>query len=547
MLSFFNIQNFFRFRIKPIGKISVINTLKYMNQAKLKVENPTIELNVQNVPFGEYLNNLKARMKLVFHVRADIDQMAVKRGMPPFVMREIMDLNPLSVGIPSEYGGRGCRMDESIALLAAASYESLALSLTFGINSALFLQPVAKYAQEEAKSPVFTRFLNHQNMGGLMITEPDFGSDALNMQTSFSEKNGKYHLQGTKHWAGLTGWAEFWLLTARERSHTGDLKRDIDFFICDVNSPGQNIVVEEFYENLGLYQIPYGRNKLDVEIPKLQRLVPETTGVKMMLDLLHRSRMQFPGMAMGFIQRLLDESIAHTNSRSVGGKSLFTYDQVQQRLGRLQASYTICSAMCANSSIKAGIENDLSQIGFEANSVKSVVTDLMQEAAQSATQLVGAQAYKLNHIAGRSITDSRPFQIFEGSNDILYAQISENLIKMLKKAKESNLFQFLKAFNLTSKSALMMKEMLDFDLDINLSQRKMVELGQILGRIVSFEMVINLGENGYRSDLIANGLVFLKQEITSLFQNFNFSNKVQVVEEYKESSNWMSFIPSFGN
>jgi len=92
-----------------------------------------------------------------------------------------------------------------------------------------------------------------------------------------------------------------------------------------------------------------------------------------------------------------------------------------------------------------------------------------------------------------------------------------------------------------------MKEMLDFDLDINLSQRKMVELGQILGRIVSFEMVINLGENGYRSDLIANGLVFLKQEITSLFQNFNFSNKVQVVEEYKESSNWMSFIPSFGN
>ncbi|MBW8334206.1 MAG: acyl-CoA/acyl-ACP dehydrogenase, partial [Prolixibacteraceae bacterium] len=315
-----------------------------MNQANLKVENPISELNVQNIPFGEFLNNLKARMKLVYHDRADIDQMAVKRGMPPFVMREIMDLNPLAIGIPTEYGGRGCKMEEAIALLAATSYESLALSLTMGINSALFLQPVAKYAQEEAKAPVFERFLKHQNMGGLMITEPDFGSDALNMQTSFSENNGKYHLQGTKHWAGLTGWAEFWLLTAREKSQSGDLKRDIDFFICDVNSPGQNIVVEEFYENLGLFQIPYGRNRLDVQIPKLQRLVPKSTGVKMMLDLLHRSRMQFPGMAMGFIQRLLDESIAHVNRRMVGGKSLFTYDQVQQRLGRLLASYTICSA-----------------------------------------------------------------------------------------------------------------------------------------------------------------------------------------------------------
>ena len=513
-----------------------------MNQANLKVENKTTELNVQSMPFGEFLNNLKARMKHVFHVRADIDQMAIKRGMPPFVMREIMDLNPLSVGIPTEYGGRGCKMDESIALLAAASYESLALSLTFGINSALFLQPVAKYAQEESKSSVFERFMKHQNMGGLMITEPDFGSDALSMQTCFSEKNGKYHLQGTKHWAGLTGWAEFWLLTAREQSQSGDLKRDIDFFICDVNSPGQEIVVEEFYENLGLYQIPYGRNKIDVEIPKIQRLVPKSTGVKMMLDLLHRSRMQFPGMAMGFIQRLLDESISHTNNRLVGGKPLFTYDQVQQRLGRLQASYTICSAMCANSSEKAGIEIDLFPHGLEANSVKSVVTDLMQEAAQSTTQLIGAQAYKLNHIAGRSITDSRPFQIFEGSNDILYAQISENLVKMMKKAKEGNLFQFLKGFNLTSKSALLMKEMLDFNLNLDLPQRKMVELGQILGRIVSFEMVINLGEKGYRSDLITNGLVFLKQEITSLFQHFNFSNRALIVEDYQEESNWMNFI-----
>ncbi len=513
-----------------------------MSEIKMSVDESVAGTTIQNVPFDVFLGQLKAQMKNVFHVRADINQLAVKRGMPPFVMREIMNLNPLAIGIPYEYGGRGCKMEENISLLAAASYESLALSLTFGINSALFLQPVAKYAQEEAKEPVFSRFLNKQNMGGLMITEPGFGSDALNMQSSFTELNGKYHLQGTKHWAGLTGWAEFWLLTARERSQSGDLKRDIDFFICDVNSPGQQIVVEEFYENLGLYQIPYGRNRLDVHIPRVQRLIPETTGVKMMLDLLHRSRMQFPGMAMGFIQRLLDELIAHTNQRLIGGKTLMSYDQVQQRLAKLQASYTITSAMCANSSEKAGIENDLSSIGFEANSVKSVVTDLMQEAAQSATQLVGAQAYKLNHIAGRSITDSRPFQIFEGSNDILYAQISESLVKMMKKTKENNLFQFLKNYDLTSKSASFLKDLLDFDLNTSLPQRKLVELGQVLGRIVSFEMVINLGEKGFRSDLINNGLTMLTQEITALMSNFNHQVQTVVVEDYQDESSWLNFV-----
>ena len=515
-----------------------------MNQANLKTENSTTALNIQNISINVLLDNLKAKMKLVFHDRSDINQLALKRGLPPFVMREIMDVNPLAIAIPTEFGGRGCKMEECIALLATASYESLALSLTFGINSALFLQPVAKFAQQEVKKPVFDRFLYHQNMGGLMITEPDYGSDALGMQTSFQEENGKYQVKGTKHWAGLTGWADFWLLTAREKSHAGDLKRDIDFFICDVNSPGQRIVVEDFFENLGLYQIPYGRNKIDVEIPKVQRLVPQTTGVKMMLDLLHRSRMQFPGMAMGFVQRLLDESIAHSNQRLIGGRPLITYDQVQQRLGRLQASYTICSAMCANSSARAGIENDLSHIGLEANSVKSVVTDLMQEAAQSATQLVGAQAYKLNHIAGRSIIDSRPFQIFEGSNDILYAQIAESLVKMMKKNKENNLYQFLKSFELTSRAALPMKETIDFKLNLELTQRKMVEMGQILGRLVAYELVIKLGENGFRSDLISNALHFLKQEIATLIKNFNYNNQTMVVEDYQEESNWMNYIPS---
>jgi alkylation response protein AidB-like acyl-CoA dehydrogenase len=494
------------------------------------------------VSFESFLEDLKSRMKNVFHIRASADQMALKRGMPPFVMREIMGANPLAVGIPAEYGGRGVKPEEIIALLAAASYESLPLSLTFGINLALFLQPVAKYAQQDIRQPVFDRFLKHQNMGGLMITEPGYGSDALNMQTFHTQHGETYHVKGIKHWAGLTGWAEYWLLTARERGPSGDLKRDIDFFICDVNSQNQQIEVEEFYENVGLYQIPYGRNRLDVKIPEVQKLVPETTGVKMLLDLLHRSRMQFPGMAMGFIQRLLDESIEHTRNRHIGGKPLLNFDQVQQRLSKLHASYTISSAMCLNTSEIGDINKDLSNNGFEANSIKSVVTDLMQEAAQSATQLFGAAAYRLNHIAGRGIIDSRPFQIFEGSNDILYAQISESFVKMMKKSSESNVFQFLKNFDLTARSAAFLKGLLDFRIDTNLPQRKMVELGQILGRIVSHEMVIKLGEKGFNRELINNSLEILKQDIDALVNGFKYPGQVKVIDDYSENSSWMKFL-----
>lgn len=508
------------------------------------INNPLIKSSTvqANVPFSRFLEELKEKMKLVFHTRADIDQLSVKRGLPPFVLREIMSVNPLSVGIPKEFGGRGGVMKENIGLLAAASYESLALSLTFGINSALFLQPFGKFGQEEVKAPVFKRFLNDKAMGGLMITEPDFGSDALNMQTSYSEEGTKYHLKGKKHWAGLTGWADFWLLSARQKSASDQLMRDIDFFLCDVSAPGQNIVVEEFFENLGLYAIPYGRNRIDVQLPVTHKLVPETTGVKMMLDLLHRSRMQFPGMGMGFIQRMLDEAITHTRERLVGGRSLAEYDQVQHRLSELQASYTICSAMCINSSEKAGLNVDLSGQGMEANAVKSVVTDLMQEAAQSVVQLVGAKAYKINHIAGRGTSDSRPFQIFEGSNDILYAQISEALIKMMKRARENNLFQFLQGFDLTSKAAQFVKKQVDFNLDLQISQRKLVEMGKVIGRVISLNQVLDLSDKGFKKELIDGSVTFLQQEIGKLMSAFNYKNSQLLVEDYQEDSSWLNFV-----
>jgi hypothetical protein len=361
------------------------------------------------------------------------------------------------------------------------------------------------------------------------------------MQTFYTEQNSIFHLQGKKHWAGLTGMANFWLLTARKKGEEG-LRRDIDFFICDVNSPGQEIVVEEYFENIGLYQIPYGRNLIDVRIPDSQRLVPKSSGVQLMLDTLHRSRLQFPGMGMGFIKRMLDEAIVHSNQRFVGNKPLSSYDQVQQRLARLQASYTICSALCIAGSELADLSNDLGSLGLEANIIKSITTDLMQESSQSLLQLVGAKGYKLNHIAGRGTMDSRPFQIFEGSNDILYIQISETLLKLMNNAKEANFLQFLKSFYLSARATDFLKNILDFKLEKNIPQRKLTELGQLISRIVTLNFVVGIGERGYRPDLINGAISMLIQEITALTSIYTYTQSTIVVEEYENRSFWLDFV-----
>jgi alkylation response protein AidB-like acyl-CoA dehydrogenase len=454
-----------------------------------------------------------------------------------------MECNPLSVFIPEEYGGRGIKTHEALSMLEASSYESLPLSLMMGINGALFLQPVANYGSDEVKEPIFDRFVNEKCMGGLMITEPDFGSDALRMETAFEKiKEGEesaYEIKGTKHWAGLTGSADYWLITARRKSN-GRLGRDIGFFIHDSRRGG--IEVEEYYKNLGLYMLPYGRNKINISVPEEFRLQPESTGIKMMLDVLHRSRLQFPGMGIGFLKRMMVEGITHCKERSVGGQSLFQYDQVKKRLNRLQSSFTICSAMCAFTSQNVPMSKNVAGMDITANTIKTYTTDLMQQAAQSLLQLTGAKGYRLDHIAGRALIDSRPFQIFEGSNDILYQQISESVLKKMRKLKLENLYRFLSDFSLTERASDYFSDVLDFNINQQMAQDRLVELGQILSRVISMEFTLRLGDKGFNQQLIQNSIEMLEVEVEQMVTSFNSDKTPDVVEDYEESSSWLDSI-----
>jgi Acyl-CoA dehydrogenase, C-terminal domain len=269
--------------------------------------------------------------------------------------------------------------------------------------------------------------------------------------------------------------------------------------------------------------------------------VPRSTGIKMMLDLLHRSRLQFPSMAMGFLRRLLDEATRHCRERQVGGRSLLGYDQVQARLARIQSAFTICSAMCVNTTERAGLEQDLAPAGLEASAIKAYITDLMQEAAQSLLQLVGAKGYRIDHIAGRALVDSRPFQIFEGSNDILYAQIGESLLKRLQVARESHLGRFLGDFELTGNAAARVKKLLDFSVAPDLAQRKLVELGQVVSRLVALELVLQLGERGFSRQLIDASCATLEQELAGLLAHYRVANLSELVELDGAHPSWRDF------
>lgn len=494
---------------------------------------------VEQADFKTYIADFSKHLRELFRNEYDFNKISLSRDLPPEFRAKIMSKNPLAVAIPELHGGRGVNVKECLGVLAAASYESLSLSLIFGINIALFLEPLAKYGNYNVQARIFKKFLEEKAMGGLMITEKAYGSDALNMKTSFQEIDGGYKINGEKHWQGLSGAADFWLVTARKANDNGDLARDIDFFVTDDKNPAQHIPMVERYNNLGLYAIPYGVNQIDITVPEEQKLQPESTGLKLMLDMLHRSRLQFPGMGLGFIKRLMDESLAHCQNRIVGNAPLANLDAVKFQLSRIQAAYTICSGMCHYSTSNSGIDKDLATAAVEANSLKALITDLMQESAQIALQLAGANGYRLDHIAGRAVVDSRPFQIFEGSNEMLYGQIADSILKLMRKSKETSLANFFSTYTNTKDSIPYFANLLNFTIDSAVNQRDAITLGRIIARVISFQFVLHM--NGFNSELIELTRQHMVTDITMLVGQYLSKNTASPIFEYHENSDWMNF------
>jgi regulator of replication initiation timing len=113
--------------------------------------------------------------------------------------------------------------------------------------------------------------------------------------------------------------------------------------------------------------------------------------------------------------------------------------------------------------------------------------------------------------------------------------------KLMNRKKITNLFEFLSDYSLTKNVTDFFKSVLDFSIEMNMSQRKNVDLGKIISRIVAANQVLQMGNSGFRNDLVNQSFDTIKHEVSSMVSSFQAHSNVVPIEEYKENSSWLAF------
>ena len=411
------------------------------------------------------------------------------------ILQDFLQLGPLHFFIPSAMGGQFEQAETSLNVVETTSYYSLPLGLTLGITGSLFLLPLIKHADPDLVGPIVQDFLTSPALGGMMITEPTGGTDIFGLNTQYTQNHATLNLQGIKCWGGLTGKAGHWLVAARKK-RDDKLTRKLDLLYVPLGSEG--VSVHAYYDALGLQPITYGETHYTNVVLPSSHIMGQNgqSGLRTIYDTLFRSRMGMPAIAAGHCKRLAHEVSTHMSQRYTFGFPLSHYDQVKCRLSTLQGLYHMNHTLWHFTSAWMDTHPDISGDYTLVNSAKVVCSETMQMASDSALQIFASAAFKRNHIVGRAFVDSRPFQIFEGSNDVLNDNTYETIVSRQGSCDCESIHNEFYQYGL-SLSDNVSNDVLDcFRNALNPTQRQKV----LLGRIIAWLCILSILEHAHDKD-----------------------------------------------
>ncbi len=393
-------------------------------------------------------------------------------------LNEFLKLGPLHHFIPKQMGGKAERAQSYMDIVEMTTYYSLPLGLTIGIAGSLFLLPLIRHAGAELRGPIIRDFLQSPALGGMMLTEPKGGTDIFGLHSRYTTNGSKLTLEGTKCWGGLTGTASHWLVAARKMRGDQQTKR-LNLLYVPLNAEG--VKVHTYFDALGLQPIPYGETHYhQTPLPLGNQIITKgQNGIRVIYDTLFRSRLGMPALATGLCKRLTDEVTQHTTLRSTFGRKLSEYDQVQARLLTIQSLYDLNYCLGRFTADWMDKHQTITGDFTLANAAKVIASESMHDASDSALQLFAASGYKNNHLVGRAYVDSRPFRIFEGSNDVLDEKTYDTIVSRHGRFDLSAVRSELQKYGLSLAEELPQAMYKLFDSKLELSQRLKVRLGRI--------------------------------------------------------------------
>jgi (2S)-methylsuccinyl-CoA dehydrogenase len=356
---------------------------------------------------------------------------------PEDVISGLAEIGGFGLSVPEEYGGFAAGGEHDYLGMVVATEELSWGSL--GVGGSLITRPeiltraIVQGGTEEQKRRWLPGIASGELMVGVMVTEPDYGSDVAHIKVTATPTEGGYLLSGVKTWATFAGRANVLMLLARTDSDRTSGHRGLSLFVVEkepaeghafaFEQPGGGKVEGRAIDTLGYrgmhsYEVAFD----DWFVPDENLVGGEAglgRGFYLQMEGFENGRLQTAARAVGLMQAAFEAGLSYAQERRVFGQSVFDYQLSQAKLARMAAliqagrqfSYDVARRMAKGEG------------ALQASMVKAYVCRASEWVTREAMQLHGGMGYAEEFPVSRYFVDARVLSIFEGADETLCLRV----------------------------------------------------------------------------------------------------------------------------
>lgn len=338
--------------------------------------------------------------------------------------------NLLGMAVERQYGGRGADARVYARVMARIGREGSGLRTLFSAHSSIGQYPISRFGTPEQKERYLPPSSRGEKIMAFALTEPEAGSNPLEMKSTYRRAGNQYVLNGIKYLISNGGIADTIVVFAYPEKSTGR----ISAFILDTDGPG--IEREDLAAKLGLPTCNTAMFQLtDYAVPAENTLGNEGDGFRIATTTLVSGRLSVAAGCLGVIEDCLREAVQYAKDRQQHGKAIARHQLVQEHIAEIEMARQTTEAIlgCAVEAKAASDDDPSNQELLERADIlvakaKYHASNAACQAADRAIQVFGGRGYSELFRPARHWQDVRVCRIYEGTDEILKLKIAASVL-----------------------------------------------------------------------------------------------------------------------
>jgi alkylation response protein AidB-like acyl-CoA dehydrogenase len=343
--------------------------------------------------------------------------------------------NLLAMPVPTEYGGRGADTLTYVRALTRIGREGTGVRTFFSGHTSIGEYPILTWGNDDQKRRYLPAAARGEKILAFGLTEPDAGSNPLEMTSTYEKHGDHYLLNGVKYLISNGGICDAVVAFAYPRGPDSQKLPGsrVSAFIVD-RGPGFNS--EDLTAKMGMPTSNTAMfEMIDCRVPLGNMLGEEGNGFRIAMGSLVSGRLSVAAGCLGVIEDCLAECLSYARERHQHGKPIGKHQLVQEHLAAIEQArfasecvlWRAAEAKDA-SALEPGNAALRSRAELLAAQAKLFIANAAWDAADRAVQIYGGRGWSTLYRVGRHLMDVRVCRIYEGTDEILKLKVAAALL-----------------------------------------------------------------------------------------------------------------------